>query len=100
MTDTTRITRRAHITDPAAALDEALRENDALAAAIAELQAHALSPEEHAYLRNKKAADDNAAWLFQMVRRHAPWVVVLCSMFGSAVYWVATHTIQIGGPQK
>lgn len=100
MSDGTRITRRTHVTDPAAALDEALRENDALAAAIAELQANALTPEEHAYLRNKKAADENAAWLLQLVRKNAPWVVILCSMFGSAVYWVATHTIQIGTPKQ
>lgn len=100
MTDGLRITRRAHVTDPAAALDLALRENDALAEAIAELQANALTAEEHAYIRNRKEADDNAVWLLQLIRKHAPWVVVLCSMVGTGVYWLATHTIQISGPKQ
>ena len=100
MPDQTRITRRVHVTDPAAALDEALRENDMLASAIAELQANALTPEEHAYLRRKKDADDNAAWLWQMIRSNAPWVTVVCTMAGSALYWLLTHTIQIGGPKS
>ena len=99
MTEATRITRRSHVTDPAAALDEALRENDVLAAAIAELQANALTSDEHAYLLRKKAADDNAAWLWQTIRTNAPWVTVVCSMVGTAVYWLVTHTIQIAGPK-
>jgi hypothetical protein len=99
MTEPTRITRRTHVTDPAAALDEALRENDVLAGAIAELQANSLTSEEHAYLRRKKEADDNAAWLWQTIRTNAPWATVVCSLVGSALYWVLTHTIQIGGPR-
>jgi len=99
MTEPTRITRRTHVTDPAAALDEALRENDVLAGAIAELQANSLTSEEHAYLRRKKEADDNAAWLWQTIRTNAPWATVVCSLVGSALYWVLTHTIQIGVPR-
>lgn len=100
MSSETRITRRTHVTDPAAALDEALRENDVLASAIAELQANSLTSEEHAYLRRKKEADDNAAWLWQTIRANAPWVTVVCTMVGSALYWLVTHTIQIGGPKS
>ena len=99
MTEPTRITRRTHVTDPAAALDEALRENDVLAGAIAELQANSLTSEGPAYLRRKKEADDNAAWLWQTIRTNAPWATVVCSLVGSALYWVLTHTIQIGGPR-
>lgn len=99
MTSETRITRRTHVTDPAAALDQALRENDVLASAIADLQTNALTAEEHAYLRRKIAADENAAWLWRTIRTHAPWVTVACTMAGSALYWLLTHTIQIGGPK-
>jgi hypothetical protein len=99
MSEQIHITRRVHVTDPAAALDLALRENDALAAAIAELQANALTPDEHAYLLRKKHADDNAAWLWQTIRTNAPWVTVLCSLVGSALYWLITHSIQIGPPK-
>ena len=94
-----RITRRTHVTDPAAALDLAMRENDVLAAAIAALQANALTNEEHAYLQRRKHADDNAAWLWQTIRTHAPWATVVCTMIGSALYWLVTHTIQIGPPR-
>ena len=48
-----------------------------LAAAIAELQANALTTEEHAYLRRKKDADDNAAWLCQTIRSNAPSVALM-----------------------
>ena len=87
----TRISRRAHVTDPAAALDEALRENDVLAAAIAELQASALTPDEVAYIRNKKEADDRAAWAWRMIRLYVPWATAVCGALGSGAYWLVTH---------
>lgn len=91
MTDATRITRRTHVTDPAAALDEALRENDVLAAAIAELQESALTAEERAYVRNRKEADDRASWAWQMLRTYVPWVTAICGALGSAAYWFVSN---------
>lgn len=87
-----RTIRRVH--DPAAALNEALRENDALAHAIAELQANALTPEEHAYLRNRKAADERASWAWQMLRTYLPWVTAVCSAVGTGAYWLVS-TFQV-----
>lgn len=91
MTEQTRITRRVHVTDPAAALDEAWRENDTLASAIAELQANALTPEEHAYLRNKKESDERASWAWKTLRTYAPWVTAICSAAGTAAYWIVSN---------
>ena len=84
----TRITRRMQITDPAAAIEAAMRENDVLARAIAELQANALTPEEHAYIRNKKESDERASWAWKMLRTYAPWVTAVCSALGTFVYWL------------
>jgi len=95
----THITRHAHITDPDAAFEGLQKENDTLTALIASLEERTLSAEELAYVRNKKMAEDNAAWLWRMIRTNAPWVTVVCSLIGSGMYWLATHTIQIGAPK-
>jgi hypothetical protein len=63
---------------------------------IAELLKRVPTPEEMEYLRERKAADDNARWLWRTIKAHAPWLVIVFSMFGSAFYWIATHTITIG----
>ena len=47
-------------------------------------------------MREKKRADENAAWMWRMAKTHAPWITVVASMIGSGVYWVLTHTITIG----
>lgn len=86
-----KITRRTYVTDPVAALDEAWRENDVLAAAIAELQSCTLTSEELAYVRNRKEADDRAAWAWKMLRLYVPWVTSICGAIGAGAYWVVTH---------
>lgn len=91
MADATRITRRTIVTDPAAALDEALRENDVLAMAISELQANALSAEERAYLRNRKESDERASWAWQILRTYTPWVTAACGALGSLAYWLVSN---------
>ena len=63
---------------------------------LAELRKALPTPEEVAFLREKKRADENAAWMWRMVKTHAPWVTVVASMIGSGVYWALTHTITIG----
>lgn len=85
---------------------EMRRENEYMAHEIAdmhkemqELRKMIPTPAEVAYLREKKEADDNAAWLWRMVKTHAPWVTVVGSMIGSGIYWLATHTITIGSKQ-
>jgi hypothetical protein len=42
-------------------------------------------------------ADENAAWLWTQIRRHAPWVVMVGSLVGSLIVWLLTHTINIEG---
>ena len=97
----TRLSRRIHVTDPDAAFAEVQAENDSLVSMVAALEKRLPTDEELAYLRNRKAADDNAAWLWKTIKAHAPWAVVVCSALTSAIYWLATHTITIApGPNK
>ena len=91
MSDQTRITRHAHITDPDAAFDGLQRENDSLTAQIASLEARTLTPEELAYLRNKKESDERASWAWKTLRTYAPWVTAVCSAVGTAVYWLVSN---------
>jgi len=64
-----------------------------------ELRKRLPTPEEVEFLREKKRADENAAWMWRMVKTHAPWVSVIGTMIGSGIYWLATHTITISGKQ-
>ena len=91
-----KFSRRVHVTDPDAAFEELQAENDALMAQIAILDARLPTPAEMAYLRERKAADENAAWLWRTIKTHAPWVSVVLSMFGTAAWWLSTHVITIG----
>lgn len=100
---TTRLSRSTTIHDQEADNAEMRRENEFMAHEIgemhkelAELRKALPTPEEVAFLREKKRADENAAWMWRMVKTHAPWVTVVASMIGSGVYWVLTHTITIG----
>lgn len=103
---TTRLSRSTTIHDQEADNAEMRRENEFMAHEIgemhkelAELRKALPTPEEVAFLREKKRADENAAWMWRMVKTHAPWVTVVASMIGSGVYWVLTHTITIGSKQ-
>lgn len=82
-------TRRA-ITDPEAVVTELQRENDALMAHIASLEARTLSSEELAYLRNRKLADERASWAWQWLHTNVPIAVAICSAVGAFAYWAIT----------
>lgn len=86
-----RLSRRAHITDVDAAFEGLQRERDALMAQIAALEDRLPSPEELAYLRNKKEGDERAAWAWRMLRTYVPWATALCGAVGSAAYWLVSH---------
>jgi len=79
---TTRLSRSTIVHDQEADNAEMRRENEFMAHEIGEM--------------HKELADENAAWMWRMVKTHAPWVTVVASMIGSGVYWVLTHTITIG----
>ena len=81
-------------TDPAARLQ---RENDHLASALAALEARMPTDEEVAYLRNRREQDERSAWVWQVIRQHAPWVLGIGSALGTVLYWFLTHTITIKG---
>lgn len=83
-------TRRA-ITDPEAVVNELQRENDALMAHIASLEARTPSSEELAYLRNRKLADERASWAWQWLRTNVPIITAVCGGIGAALYWAITH---------
>ena len=95
-----RFSRRVHVTDPDAAFAELQGENDSLVEQIASLEARLPSAEELAYLRNRKAADDNAAWLWRSIKKHAPWVSIVGGAFSSILYWLVTHTVTITTGEK
>lgn len=82
--------RRA-ITDPEAVAAELQRENDALMAQIASLEARVPSSEELAYLRNRKLADERASWAWQWLRTNVPVITAVCGALGAALYWALTH---------
>ena len=77
------------------------RENSYLAGEISKLEDEIAtrlpSSEELAYIRTRMRADENAAWLWTQIRRHAPWVVMVGSLVGSLIVWLLTHTINIEG---
>lgn len=80
-----------HITDPDAAVAELQRENDALMAQIASLEARTPSSEELAYLRNRKLADERASWAWQWLRTNVPIITAVCGALGAGSYWLITH---------
>ena len=91
-----KFSRRVHITDPDAAFAELQTENDTLMEQIAGLSERLPTNAEMAYLRERKAADENAAWLWRTIKTHAPWVSVVASMIGTALWWLSAHVITIG----
>lgn len=91
-----KFSRRVHVTDPDAAFEELQTENDALANQIESLENRVPTAAEIAYLRERKAADENAAWLWRMIKAHAPWVSVVASMAATALWWLSTHIITVG----
>lgn len=87
------------VTDPAAALAAAMRENDYLAQVVTDLEQRVPTSEEMAYLRNRMEMDEHAAWVVKVLRANAGWVFVLLGLVGSAIYWAFTHSISIKGSQ-
>lgn len=64
---------------------------------VAQMRAQLPTPEELQYLRDRKLADERAAWAWQQIRKHAPWVAVVASMVGTGVAYLLTHSIHISG---
>lgn len=96
---TTRLSRSTIVHDQEADNAEMRKENEYLLMEIEDLRRRVPTDDELAFLRAKKEADDNAAWLWRMVKAYAPWVSVVASLIGSGLYWLATHTIVIGSKQ-
>lgn len=86
------------ITDPEAVVNELQRENDALMAQIASLEARVPSSEELAYLRNRKLADERASWAWQWLRTNVPIMTAVCGAVGAFAYWAITH-LSLKAPQ-
>lgn len=91
-------TIRRAITDPDALAHELHRENDALMAQIASLEARVPSSEELAYLRNRKLADERASWAWQWLRTNVPIMTAVCGAVGAFAYWAITH-LSLKAPQ-
>lgn len=95
----TAFSRSTVVHDQEADNAEMRKENEYLLMEIEDLRRRVPTDDELAFLRAKKEADDNAAWLWRMVKAYAPWVSVVASLIGSGIYWLATHTIVIGSKQ-
>lgn len=79
-------------TDPVARLQ---RENDHLANTLAAIEERMPSEEDMAYLRNRREQDERSAWVWQVIRQHAPWLLAIGSAAGTVIYWFLTHTVTI-----
>lgn len=66
-----------------------------LSAVIERMEGQMITADERLYLRQRKLADENAAWLWKMVKTHAPWIATCLGLIGSAVYALLTNTITI-----
>ncbi len=56
---------------------------------------HTLSEDDLAYLKRKRQEDEHFAYLWQMVKRHAPWVATVCAFLSWAVTYVLTHNFHV-----
>jgi hypothetical protein len=85
---------------PSTEAERLARENNYLAGELTRLEEtvkhQMLTEYEVAYIRDRMRADENAAWLWQQIRRHAPWVITIGSLIGTAIVWLVTHSINIG----
>jgi hypothetical protein len=67
--------------------------------AIEALRKQMPTPEELAYLRQRKTADERVAWLLDSCKKHLPWFVPVLSFGGGLAYWVIKQIAQTGGPK-
>lgn len=74
-----------------------LEANEDLAAELLAMRRRLPSDEEMAYLRNRKEADERAAWAWKMIRTYVPWLASIGTALGTAAYWLVTH-FQWRGP--
>jgi hypothetical protein len=74
-----------------------LDSNEDMAQEILALRRRIPTDEEMAYLRNRKEADERAAWAWRMLRTYVPWVASIGTALGTAAYWLVTH-FQWRGP--
>jgi hypothetical protein len=72
-------------------LKRLLESNEDMAAEILSLRRRVPTDEEMAYIRNRKEADERAAWAWQMLRTYVPWVTSIGAALGTAAYWLVTH---------
>jgi hypothetical protein len=85
-------------TSPKTPEEEAARlraENDYLAGELARLEANTLTPEEAAWVRNRKMEADNQAWAWKRVKQRFPAVALIVSIISGAVGWLLTHSVNI-----
>ena len=76
-----------------------LESNEDMAAEIINLRRRLPTDEEMAYLRNRKEADERAAWAWKMLRTYVPWLTSIGAAVGTAAYWLVTH-FQWRGPTQ
>lgn len=87
---------RVHLsTDPERLAEHMARENDVIAKLLGEIEARTLSHDEVAYLRSRKLADERASWLLRELKVHLPWIFPVCAALVTAIWWLATHSINV-----
>jgi hypothetical protein len=68
---------------------------DFLAGEVTRLMAAMPTPEEMAFLRDRKLEAERAQWLWRTVKTHAPLVASILTAVGVSVVWLLTHNIDI-----
>lgn len=51
--------------------------------------------EELQWLKERKLDDERAAWLWQQIRKHAPWVGVVAAMIGGGLAWLVNNSVHV-----
>lgn len=83
-----RQTSRMVVTDPSAAVETLLKENQVLGDALAELQARMPSDADLEFLHRLRIERERTTWAWATLRRWVAWGVPICSALGAALYHV------------
>lgn len=62
---------------------------------LAELRAQMPTAAELKWLQDRKLQDERAAWLWQKLRAHVPWVFVVATLIGAGLAYLAQHSVHV-----
>ena len=92
---TTLFSRSNMVHDQEADNAEMRRENEFLMMQIEELKRRIPSDDELAWMRATRREQENAAWAWQQIRKHAPWVLAVATTIGAGLAYLAGHNVHV-----